>query len=892
MRNSRESAAVSDDDRRLEIRLEDYTPPRWTVGKVQLSFDIREDEVIVTSRVPYARIGGHALPLRLDAAPQTLQSLWIDDRALTADEYTTEEDAVVITAPPDAFTLKAETRFRPADNLTLEGLYESNGVLCTQCEAQGFRKITPFLDRPDVLTRFEVRIEADRSRFPVLLSNGNPVRTAVLEGGRHEAVWEDPHPKPCYLFALVAGDLGHIEDEFTTCGGRKVALRIYCSPGHEDRLGHAMASLQRAMRWDEKAYGREYDLDLFMIVAVDDFNFGAMENKGLNIFNAALIFADPRVATDFDYQNIERVVGHEYFHNWSGNRVTLKNWFQLSLKEGFTVFREQSFMEATASASVQRIDQVSFLRSHQFSEDAGPLAHPVRPSSYRDIDNFYTSTVYEKGAEIIRMIRNIVGPEAFRKGTDLYFERHDGCAVTCEDFVRAIEDASGRDFGDFFRWYEQAGTPKVRADIRYDAEKKEAVLDVRQCTAPTPGQPEKRPVEIPLAIGFLGSDGEDLALTLEGEEPQPPGTRVFILDDEKASWTIPGIPEGSVPSLLRGFSAPVRLEMDMSMADLAFRVAHDSDGFNRWDAGQMLALRLLIEDVEARRAGRADGPDFGPVPEALAPVLELEADPDLQAVMLILPAETWVAEQMSRHYVEEVHAARHRMRVTLGRHLHDRLVALYEELSADEFSIEPRARARRRLKNTALALATAADEAWGIRTASSQLESARNMTDEIAALGVLAQYDVPERARALALFEERWRDESLVMNKWFAIQASCELPGRADDVRKLARHASFDMKNPNKVRALLGAFARTPIHFHAADGSGYDLLGEWIERLDESNPQLAARLAATFSSAARTPDHLREKAAARLERLRRRPGLSRNVEDIVDRTSKSLNRAS
>ncbi|HGY90886.1 MAG TPA: aminopeptidase N [Planctomycetes bacterium] len=874
------------------MRLADYAPPEWKVGTVELDFDVRGDEVIVTSRVPYERVGEEVRALRLDAAPRTLRSLWIDGRALTENEYVAEEDAVLITSPPRSFTLKAETRFRPAENLTLEGLYESGGTLCTQCEAEGFRKITPFLDRPDVLTRFKVRIEADRSRFPVLLSNGNPVRTGELTGGRHEAVWEDPHPKPCYLFALVAGDLGFIEDEFTTCSGRKVTLRIYCSPGHEDRLGHAMASLQRAMRWDEEAYGREYDLDLFMIVAVDDFNFGAMENKGLNIFNAALIFADPRVATDFDYQNIERVVGHEYFHNWSGNRVTLRDWFQLSLKEGFTVFREQSFMEATASPSVQRIEQVSFLRSHQFSEDAGPLAHPVRPASYRDIDNFYTSTVYEKGAEIIRMIRNIVGPETFRKGTDLYFERHDGCAVTCEDFVRAIEDASGRDFGEFFRWYEQAGTPRVRACVRLHAGENVAVIDVSQSTAPTPGQPEKRPVEIPLAIGFLGPDGEDLPLTLKGEEPRAPGTRVLILDDEKASWTLEGIPQGSVPSLMRGFSAPVRLEMETSTSDLAFRVAHDSDGFNRWDAGQELALRLMIEDVEARRAGKAAGPDFTPVPEALGPVLELDEDPDLQAVMLILPGETWVAEQMPRHYVKEVHASRRRMRATLGAHLHDRLVSLYEELGRDAFSIEPRARARRRLKNTALALAAAADEAWGVRAAYSQLESASNMTDEMAALGVLAQYDVPERARALALFEERWRHESLVMNKWFAIQASCELPGRAADVRRLANHPCFDVKNPNKVRALLGAFARTPIHFHAPDGSGYELLGEWVERLDETNPQLAARLAATFSSAARTPDDLREKAAARLEKLRARPGLSRNVEDIVDRTIKSLHPAS
>ncbi|MGE0081100.1 MAG: aminopeptidase N, partial [Thiohalomonadaceae bacterium] len=750
-----------------------------------------------------------------------------------------------------------------------------------------FRKITWFVDRPDNMTVFSTRIEADRARYPVLLSNGNRVAQGELDHGRHYAEWHDPFPKPSYLFALVAGDLACIEDRFTTMSGRDVALRLYVQHGNEDKAGHAMASLKKAMRWDEEVYGREYDLDVYMIVAVDDFNMGAMENKGLNVFNSRYVLARPETATDADFMAIEGVIAHEYFHNWSGNRVTCRDWFQLSLKEGFTVFRDQQFSEDMTSGPVARINEVGVLRSQQFREDAGPMAHPVRPPSYQEINNFYTLTVYNKGAEVVRMLRTLLGPEAFRRGTDLYFARHDGQAVTTDDFVKAMEDASGMDLTRFRRWYDQAGTPEVKAHGDYDAAARRYTLHFSQATPATLGQPEKLPFHIPVAMALLGPDGRELPLRLV-EETAPAGTsRVLALTEAEQQFVFEDVDATPVPSLLRGFSAPVRLAFPYSDGDLAFLMAHDSDPFNRWDAGQRLALGVILRSLDARREGAAPALDEGLSAAFVATLRHPTLDKSLIAQALTLPDEDYVAGFLDTIDPEAVHAARSGLKHALARAHRDALLAVYEEnTDRGPYTLDMAAVARRRLRNLCLAYLLQTGETALRALALTQYQGAGNMTDALAALTALVHTEGPEHAEVLVDFYRRWRHDPLVLDKWFTLQATSPLPGTLERVRELTAHPDFNLRNPNRVRALIGAFCqRNPARFHDARGEGYALLAEHVLALDELNPQIAALLASPFTQWRRFDANRQALMRAQLERLLAKPGLSRDVYEIA---SKSL----
>ncbi|MCB1801899.1 MAG: aminopeptidase N [Gammaproteobacteria bacterium] len=867
------------------IRLQDYQPPAYLVDSVDLDFDLREQGTRVVSRLALRRNPeGNGGDLRLDG--ESLQPVWVrlDGVELDASRYHIDAESLTLTDPPEAFVLESEVIIAPESNTALEGLYRSGGMFCTQCEPEGFRKITWFVDRPDVMARFRVRLEADLSAFPVLLSNGNPLESGELAAGRHYAVWDDPIPKPCYLFALVAGDLLHVEDHYRTIEGRDIQLRIYVEPENIDKCEHAMRSLVNAMRWDEEKYGRAYDLDVFNIVAVNDFNMGAMENKGLNIFNSKYVLARADTATDQDFQGIEGVIAHEYFHNWTGNRITCRDWFQLSLKEGFTVFRDQEFSADMGERGVKRIEDVRMLRANQFAEDGGPMAHPIRPDSYIEINNFYTLTVYEKGAEVVRMQAQLLGPERFRKATDLYFERHDGQAVTTEDFVRCMVDASGLDLSQMQHWYDYAGTPLVSVDASYDAGAACYTLDVEQSVPDTPGQKDKPPFLIPLAVGLVGSDGRDLAVSLEGAGEATQHT--LHLTQAKQRFIFEGVHEQPVPSLLRGFSAPVRLEFDYSDEQLMFLLANDSDGFNRWDAAQTLTRRVLLRMVGQYREGiEMTVPDgllqaFG---DALG---DGSREPALLAEILGLPAIGYLGDFMDRVDVDGLHLARETLRISIGRALHERLLATYEAL-AEQGGYEPSAEAiaRRSLKNRALAYLVAADGLAGGERCREQYQRQHNMTDVMAALSLLADSDHPARAAVLADFEQRWQNEPLVMDKWFSVQAMSVRSQTLDDVRRLMQHPAFSMRNPNKVRALIGAFANAnPVRFHAADGSGYAFLQEQVLALDPANPQIAARLLRAMSRWRRYDDARQEHMRAVLETIAK----SKVSKDVYEIASKSL----
>ncbi|HEY9150846.1 MAG TPA: aminopeptidase N, partial [Gammaproteobacteria bacterium] len=789
--------------------------------------------------------------------------------------YILDAERLDILAPPARFTLETVVEIEPDANTALEGLYVSSGMFCTQCEAEGFRRITWFPDRPDVMARFTSTLVADRTHFPVLLSNGNPVDQGELDDGRHWVKWEDPFPKPCYLFALVAGRLVCQEDRFVTASGREVALRIYVEPANAHKCDHALTSLKQAMRWDEQTYGREYDLDIFMIVAVDDFNMGAMENKGLNIFNSACVLVSPDSATDGDYYNVQSIVGHEYFHNWSGNRVTCRDWFQLSLKEGFTVYRDQEFSADLNSRPVKRISDVNVLRNHQFAQDAGPMAHPVRPDSYMEISNFYTVTVYNKGAEVVRMIAHLLGPEGFRKGCDLYFERHDGQAVTTDDFVRAMEDASGVDLGQFRRWYEQAGTPQLRVRSEYDARTREYRLTLEQSCPATPGQPHKKPFHIPVAMALLDTEGNILT------------RQVLELRDDTETFRFPGLDAAPVPSLLCEFSAPVKLAVERSDPELAFLFGHDPDPFNRWDAGQQLALNQLlrlITSLEQKQPLQLPE-DF--VTAFRATLTHPDLDPALIAQALSLPAESYIADQCTLVNPQAIHEARQFMRRELAQGLKDELLAGYLANQDDTpyvFSAETMG--RRALKNLCLGYLMELEEPGPLEHCLQQFRAGHNMTDVLAALGMLADYDLPERAEALNQFYDQWQQDPLVVDKWFGIQAGSRLEDTLGHVQALMRHLAFKLTNPNKVRALIGRFcAGNPARFHAADGSGYAFLADQVLALDEINPQMAARMVASLSRWRQYEPGRRALMQAQLERIQRAPQLSRDVYEIV---SKSL----
>jgi len=874
------------------VYLKDYTPPDYLLDAVDLSFDLRDELTTVRSRLTVRRNPATTgkRPLVLNGQDLELVSIAIDGEPLPPDGYRVEPESLAVSSVPETCTLEVETRIRPADNTSLEGLYKSGDMYCTQCEAEGFRKITYFLDRPDVMSRYTTTIVADKTRYPVLLSNGNPVASGETDGNRHWVRWEDPFRKPSYLFALVAGDLIKTEDRHVTASGREVTLRVYVEPANADRCEHAMRSLKKAMRWDEAVFGLEYDLDIYMIVAVDSFNMGAMENKGLNVFNSKYVLARPDTATDTDYVNIEGVIGHEYFHNWTGNRVTCRDWFQLSLKEGLTVFRDQEFTSDMTSRPVKRIGDVRHLRTAQFAEDGGPMAHPVRPDSYIEINNFYTLTVYEKGAEVIRMMHTLLGREGFRKGMDLYFERHDGEAVTTDDFVRAMEDANGADLSQFRLWYSQAGTPALEATGDYDAGSGTYALHVRQHTPPTPGQPEKRPLHIPIAVGLLATDGTDLPLQLEGEQAPGATTRVLSLREAEQTFRFVAVPERPLPSLLRGFSAPVKLRMDFTDDELGLLLARDSDPFNRWDAGQRLATRTLLGLVSDFQQGH----ELALNPHLADAVRELLAyrdiDPALAAEALALPSEAYLAEQMDTVDVDAIHAVRVFVRRALAERLKDSFLDTYRgTYDPGPYSLEPVAMGRRALKNLCLGYLVELDEPSVRDLCMAQFRDAGNMTDVMAALGILANTDCPERVEALDAFYLQWRNDALVVDKWLSIQASSRLPGTLGEVQRLMGHPAFDIKNPNRVRSLLGAFAHgNRVRFHAATGAGYAFVAEQVLRLDRLNPQVAARLLGPMSPWRRYDPARQALMRAHLERIADTAGISKDVYEVA---SKSLGKA-
>jgi len=868
----------------------DYRPPDYLIDEVELRFELGEEESTVRATLSVRRN-----PARTDASPDLLldgeglelRSISLDGRALSAGEYRLDERSLVIPAVPSRFTLATEVAVHPERNTALEGLYRSRTMFCTQCEAEGFRRITYFVDRPDVLALFTTTIVADAERYPVLLSNGNPDGHGRTEDGRGWARWRDPFPKPCYLFALVAGRLTVLEDSFVTRSGRLVPLKIFVEPQNADKCEHAMRSLQHSMTWDEEVYGREYDLDVFSIVAVDDFNMGAMENKGLNIFNSKYVLARPDTATDDDYAAIEGVVAHEYFHNWTGNRVTCRDWFQLSLKEGLTVFRDQEFSGDRGSRAVRRIGDVQLLRIYQFAEDSGPMAHPVRPDSYIEINNFYTTTVYNKGAEVVRMMHTLLGAERFRAGTDLYFERHDGQAVTCDDFVKAMEDASGVDLTQFRLWYSQAGTPVLHVRRHYDAAARTFTLEIEQETPPTPAQDDKLPMHIPVSTALLGPDGRELPMRLDTEDaaPETP-TRVLELRAARETYRFVDVPVEPVPSLLRGFSAPVRLEGAWSDSDLAFLAANDGDAFNRWEAGQQLALRCMLELVEGRRAGRE--------PELPAELLRAfrntllapGLDEAFLARALVLPTESYVADHMAEVDVEGIHFVRRFLREALAKACVTELEERFRACRGDgSTSLEAAAVGRRALAGVCLAYLSRLGERSSEVLAFEQFAIADNMTEVITALGVLSHLDCQERRWALDEFYARWKHDPLVVDKWLGVQATSELPGTLAEVERLMGHEAFDVRNPNKVRSLVGAFcSANAVRFHDASGAGYRFLADNVLRLDKLNPQVAARMVGIFSRWRRYDEARREMQRKELARIVAEPSLSRDVFEVVTKS--------
>jgi aminopeptidase N len=870
------------------VRLEDYRPPDWLIETVELDVSLHATETRVRATLKMSPNPDAAAPapIVLDGDELTLTSIKLDGSAMHPDSYVATPDSLVIAQPPAGTCyLQIETTVDPSANTQLMGLYRSSGTYCTQCEAEGFRRITYFPDRPDVMAVYTTRIEAEKSEAAVLLSNGNLVESGdVPETTRHFAVWHDPFPKPSYLFALVGGNLGCVEDTFATMSGRSVTLRIYVEPGKEDRCGWAMDSLKRSMKWDEDAFGREYDLDIFMIVAVSDFNMGAMENKGLNIFNDKYVLASPETATDIDFERIEAIIAHEYFHNWTGDRITCRDWFQLCLKEGLTVFRDQEFTSDQRSRPVKRISDVRTLRAQQFVEDAGPLAHPVRPAQYREINNFYTATVYEKGAEVVRMLKSLLGPGGFRAGMDLYFSRHDGQAATVDQFIQCFADANNIDLTQFMRWYAQAGTPEVTVRGRYDADSQTLRLEVTQEIPPTPGQPVKEPVVIPLAIGLLGADGRDMSLSLDDGRPVVRG--VVPLTQRSQTFSFAGVPQRPVLSLNRGFSAPIKLTSDISADDLKFLAAHDSDPFNRWQAVQSLASTLLTENVAAIRAGKPPREDEGLIAALGAVLTDPAIEPAFAALMLAMPSEADIARDIGRDVdPDAIFEARTRLRTMIGSRLGPTLRDVYRRMQDDgAFSPEAASAGRRALKNAALDLLATAG-ASAIALAARQYHQATDMTDRTAALATLSLHAVPERQAAIDDFYRRYSADPLIIDKWLSLQAAIPEVATLDRVRTLTRHPAFSFANPNRVRALVGAFAQAnQTQFNRGDGEGYRFLADVVVQLDPKNPQVAARLCTAFRSWRALEAVRRTSAEAALRQVAAAPNLSRDLSDIVARS--------
>ncbi len=886
---SMSTAATAEKPAAVEKFRKDYAPPPYRVESLKLNFDIREEETLVTSTLTF--LAGEAAqsaptPLELDGEDLELRSIALDGTPLReGDDYTLAPDGLTLLSPPSGaapFELTTTVAISPAKNTQLSGLYRSSGNYCTQCEAEGFRRITYFQDRPDVMATYEVRVEADKAACPILLSNGNEVGRGELPGGRHWASFSDPFRKPSYLFALVAGDLHGIDDEFVTRSGRRVRLCIWSEPRDSDQLGWAMESLKQAMAWDETTYGLEYDLDVYHIVAVSDFNMGAMENKGLNVFNTAAVLAKPSTATDADYERVQGVVAHEYFHNWSGNRVTCRDWFQLTLKEGLTVYRDQHFSADMTSRAVKRIEEVRVIRSAQFVQDAGPMSHPIRPESYLAMDNFYTVTVYNKGAEVIRMYRTLLGADGFRKGMDLYFERHDGQAVTCDDFRAAMADANGKDLSQFELWYSQAGTPTVRAEGAYDAAAKTFTLSLSQSTPPTPGQKEKRPFHIPVAVGLLGADGSSLL-----------PTTVLELTDASQSFTFEGIAEPPTPSVLRDFSAPVKLAMEMGDDTLAFLAANDADEFNRWDASQRLYSRALLQMAAAHHAsGSAESLELpAGVASAFGRILTADGlDRSLQAYSLTLPDFSTLAQEMDVVDPDALCASLRAARRALAAQFRAELQTVYSSLTPDDgapYSNDAASVGARRLRNVCLSYLSKLDDDDAQGRCLDQFRSASCMTDSLAALAALAPLPGQARDETLDTFYSRAaaNKEALVINKWLAVQATADTPDALATVRALMEHPGYDGNNPNSIRSLVQMFASAnPAAFHAADGSGYEFVAEQVVELDGRNPQVAARLCNAFNTWRRFDESRQAKMRAALERIRDTPGLSKDTFEIASRS--------
>ena len=876
--------------------LKDYCPYPFTLSTVDLRFELAPEQTRVFARTvmernPLSRDSSSIL--ELTGEHLELVSVTIDERLLTDNEYTYDGQRLRIPQVPDQFTLEIETVINPEANTALEGLYLSSGNYCTQCEAEGFRRITCYPDRPDVLAVFTTTVIGPKNSCPVLLANGNLLEQGTLPDGRHFATWHDPFPKPSYLFALVAGDLICIEDRFTIMSGREITLHIYVEHRNREKCSHAMESLKNAMRWDEQAFGREYDLDTYMIVAVDDFNMGAMENKGLNIFNSKYVLARPETATDADYEGIEGVIGHEYFHNWSGNRVTCRDWFQLSLKEGLTVFRDQEFSADMGSRGVKRIRDADIMRSFQFREDSGPMAHPVRPSSYMEINNFYTLTVYNKGAEVIRMLHTLLGLEGFRKGMDLYFERHDGQAVTCDDFIQALQDAQSGEsipnFEQFKLWYSQAGTPTVTVSQDYNPATQEYTLTAHQTCPDTPDQQgkDKQPFLMPLRIGLLDSKGEDMGLHLH-DEGRNDGT--LLLRQEKQQFRFTEVHEKPVLSINRNFSAPINIVSDLEEQDLAFLMAHDPDPFNRWDAGQQLGLRCLLAGIDDWCQGNELT-----VPSLFHQAFERllcdeETDPAFLASALTLPSETWISQQLSIIKPEAVHVTRQSFRWQLSWQHRDILYENYYMLGTEEpYRYAAEEAARRALQNCCLTYLLIPETGERIseeilHIGVEQYQQSDNMTDALAALRAVINADRAAGDELLADFYSRWQDNPLVVDKWLALQATCTLPSTLEKVQELMQHSAFSMKNPNKVRSLIGAFCSNQHQFHAKDGKGYSFLVDCITELDPVNPQVAARMLPPLTRWKQYDEQRQQLMKAALERIAALPGLSRDTGEIVEKS--------
>lgn len=851
------------------IRRQDYQAPDWFIPEVALEFELDPTLTRVRAILTVKRNGDHERPLCLDGDGLALRSISIDHQALEATQWQLSDDILIVPLGSNDHIIETIVEICPDQNSQLMGLYASGGLLCTQCEAQGFRRITFFPDRPDILSRYSVMMTADEVCFPVLLANGDPTANGKLEDGRHWARWDDPYPKPSYLFALVAGDLACNRDSFVTMGGRNVSLGIWVREADLARTEHAMQALKNSMSWDEHIYGREYDLDVFNIVAVSDFNFGAMENKGLNIFNSRYILADPETATDADYDAIEAVVAHEYFHNWSGNRVTCRDWFQLSLKEGFTVFRDQSFSADMGSHAVKRIEDVRVLRAAQFQEDAGPLAHPVRPESYMEISNFYTATIYNKGAELIRMMALMLGSERFRGATDLYFGRHDGQAATCEDFVQAMEDGGGIDLIQFRRWYEQSGTPRVRAVLNYDAAASVAELRLEQTLLPTPGQPDKLPMAIPLRAALFD--------TSTGKHH---GDRLLMLTEETQTFRFDGFAASPILSINRGFSAPVIIETNRSQADLAFLSAHDDDPFARYEAMQQLMVNLLAGMIAGQQI------DEGEVVSAIEKTIsDPGLDPAFVAEAVRLPSEAYLGDQMSLVDPDAVHAAREALQRVIGKVLEPQWRAIHARTEAGTFSLASAAKGARKLRNVALHYLVASGADDGSKIAFKQFHEANNMTERQSALATLANGTSEEREAALDIFYNRYGTDALTLDKWFQTQAFAFHPNTVDLVEELGRHKDFALSNPNRVRSLYGAFAGNQWAFHQASGKGYRLVADCILALDAINPQTAARLVPPFGRWKRFDAARAAMMRAELQRILAHPGLSK---DVMEQASKSL----